>query len=103
VTLDPSGTPHIVINQMKDTVDQEIMVAALRKAFEILKTEAWSEILEAEEIPEREALLEIIKQRVSTCESCAITRSLNDDVSLIRSMASRRNMLDANKRCKRCR
>ncbi|EGO01005.1 hypothetical protein SERLA73DRAFT_159582 [Serpula lacrymans var. lacrymans S7.3] len=58
--------PRIVVNQLKEEVDRELLVAALEKSYEISRTPAWAEFLEAEETPSKDKLIEIIRDRVST-------------------------------------
>jgi hypothetical protein len=64
------GEARIVVNQMKDEVDREMMVAALEGAYKILRSEAWREVLDtgSENGPCKEALLDTIKRRVTTRE-----------------------------------
>lgn len=64
----PIHRPRIVLNQMQETLDRELMVNALEKAYEILRAPAWEEYLVREEIPSRDELLEIVRDRVATCK-----------------------------------
>ena len=59
----------IVLNQLKDKVDQELMLQALERAFDILQADAWTEHLEPRPRPDRDGLLELIKKDLRTSES----------------------------------
>ncbi|KAJ8502391.1 hypothetical protein ONZ45_g11804 [Pleurotus djamor] len=61
--------PRIVVNQLKDIVDQRVMFRAVRKAYDILGASAWKEYLEDPvdiHGNDEAKLKEIVKERVTT-------------------------------------
>lgn len=61
--------PKIVLNQLKEQVDQDVMVAAVEKAYDIFSTDAWAEYLEPQSKPTREETMNLLKQTMRT-RSC---------------------------------
>ena len=64
--------PKIALNQLKEGIDQDIMVAAVEKAYDILSADAWAEHLEPQSKPTREETLELLKQKLRTCTFCLL-------------------------------
>ncbi|EPQ51971.1 hypothetical protein GLOTRDRAFT_132774 [Gloeophyllum trabeum ATCC 11539] len=58
--------PRIEVNQMKQPVDRDMMVTAIEKAYDILSSKAWEEFLEPQEKPSKGAILDTIRERVTT-------------------------------------
>ncbi|TFK53236.1 alcohol oxidase [Heliocybe sulcata] len=81
--IDPR-MPRIEVNQLKEEVDREMMVASIEKAYDVLSSKAWEEFLEPQEKPSREAILEIIKERLTTLwhlgGTCAMETTFNKGV-----------------------
>lgn len=58
--------PRIVLNQLKEQVDQDVMVAAVEKAYDILNADAWAEYLQPQSKPTREETMGMLKQKMRT-------------------------------------
>ncbi|KZT22913.1 GMC oxidoreductase [Neolentinus lepideus HHB14362 ss-1] len=76
--------PRIEVNQLKEEVDREMMIAVVEKAYDVLSSKAWEDFLEPQEKPDRETVLDIIKERLTTLwhlgGTCAMETSYNTGV-----------------------
>lgn len=97
--------PKIVLNQLKEQVDQDVMVAAVEKAYDIFNTDAWAEYLEPQSKPTREETMDLLKQKMRTrlCSCCNFTRWNQSYESILSSMALRRDVFNDHQVRSRCR